>query len=205
MNTPAYQTINGIITTSDDPQRSLWYANCGYWTDDWTKLKSLSVGIPICPICSCPGFVIVAQEWFEGAKRFELENPHFARYTEFLEKTKERCFKGVTLEQHFGKWLAEQDFAAIKDKIVKANEAVEALDVRKNVRERGGLMEMILNIHTTNTGSQERPDDQQENDRQILRKYLDVWEPSKVEMYRPFEDGLRALAELVLKEEQWYE
>ncbi len=42
-----FQTEDGHATNEHDGSRAMWYGNCGYWTDDWTKLKLAgSSGIP---------------------------------------------------------------------------------------------------------------------------------------------------------------
>lgn len=87
---PSYQKNNGEATTADDPSRMLWYsAGCGYFTDDWNKLKS-SMGIPCCPTCGCPGMLTEVSKWEQGAFEFDKGNPG---YLAFLKNNKEKCFK----------------------------------------------------------------------------------------------------------------
>ncbi len=101
-----YQRIdNGQATTVDDPKRGIWYsAHCGFWTDDWTTLKAMPVGIPCCPDCGCPGMQTNAEDWHGGADRFQAEgNP---RYTEFLALRKEKCGgRGFGFMSAYKDWL----------------------------------------------------------------------------------------------------
>lgn len=91
---PKYLNTHGDETTSEDPQRQVWYGvSCGYWTDDWSLLKlsknrSDGPGIPCCPVCAQPGFVEVFQKWNEAMVEYEKLVPG---YTAFI--SKERCRK----------------------------------------------------------------------------------------------------------------
>jgi hypothetical protein len=38
---PQYVTENGQCVNAADPHRGVWYGWCTYWTDDWSKLKTL--------------------------------------------------------------------------------------------------------------------------------------------------------------------
>lgn len=59
-----YITTHGEPTHKDNTQREIWYsAHCTYWTDDWSKLKTVGPGIPVCPYCSCPGMQLMALHW----------------------------------------------------------------------------------------------------------------------------------------------
>lgn len=97
-----YYNINtGEPTTADDPDRGIWYGLCTYWTDDWAKVAS--GGIPCCPVCESPGFVIDAGEWFDDASQFEANgNP---RYVEFVKQSKEQCRKPLRLLEWYRQWL----------------------------------------------------------------------------------------------------
>lgn len=80
---------NGEHTTSDDPERGVWYAsgNCGYWTDDWSKLPSRG-GIPSCPGCGAPGFQTTARGWWAGVDSYDKDHPY---YKAFVSESKEHC------------------------------------------------------------------------------------------------------------------
>lgn len=85
-----YQDKSGRSTTATDPGRLIWYsAHCGYWTDDWSLLKTIGPGIPCCPVCSCPGMQTSAGDWETGAKNFDTEQPG---YLAFLNGHKAHCF-----------------------------------------------------------------------------------------------------------------
>lgn len=102
--TAKYVKENGRHTAHNDPQRLVWYGPCTYWTDDWTKLKSIGPGIPCCPHCKCPGFQTTYEHWEDGVKGFELNN--HPRYEEFVNKTKETCFgRGVDFIKKYEQWL----------------------------------------------------------------------------------------------------
>ena len=82
---PSYQRLkDGEPTTADDGERGVWYSaggTCGYWTDDWDKLKTAGM-IPCCPTCGAPGMQITFAKWIDGAKLFEDEGN--AWYRKFL-------------------------------------------------------------------------------------------------------------------------
>lgn len=83
--------VNGKPVSADDPNRLLWYsAGCGYWTDDWDKLKRTGPGIPCCPRCKCVGMQIDAGKWEKGAKEFDANDPG---YEKFLNERKEKCLR----------------------------------------------------------------------------------------------------------------
>jgi hypothetical protein len=53
---------------------NVWYALCGYWTDDWAKLASSTAdghGIPLCPGCGAPGFIQPSAEWWAAVDAYE--------------------------------------------------------------------------------------------------------------------------------------
>lgn len=80
----------GNVTTADSPNRAIWWANCGYWTDDWDSLAS-SNGIPTCPECGCPGFNGTAEDFLGGSlDRYDSEHPG---YKDFLLRSKNTCMK----------------------------------------------------------------------------------------------------------------
>ncbi len=84
--------MNGIRVQPDDPGRAVWWANCGYWTDDWDALKSAG-GIPVCPECGCPGFFATADQFLGSAlEEYDKRNPGYA---EFLKRSKGVCMKAV--------------------------------------------------------------------------------------------------------------
>jgi hypothetical protein len=69
----------------------IWYAagQCGYWTNDWSKLAKTAGGIPCCPQCGAVGFQCTEQEWLGGAEKLEM-NGH-PKYVQFLIDEKELC------------------------------------------------------------------------------------------------------------------
>lgn len=87
---------------AEDPKRGVWYATnphlCGYWTDDWSKLSRfgvgtvVTVGIPCCPFCGCPGMQITFEEWMGGAREHERKEDK-PRYADFVTWHKEKCAK----------------------------------------------------------------------------------------------------------------
>jgi hypothetical protein len=103
---PDYRTLKDKSTTDADDDRAIFYGigECGYWTDDWSKL-STHRGIPSCPICGNVGRQVTAREFFRGLQDFEdKSNP---RYVEFMTKTKESCdFKRFI--RRYPEWLKAQ-------------------------------------------------------------------------------------------------
>lgn len=85
-----YVTEDGKLVASDDPNRTIWYGQCGFWTDNWNVLKKVGPGIPCCPKCTTPGFICVASDWFSGAKKMDNEEPG---YLKCLEDYKEKCYR----------------------------------------------------------------------------------------------------------------
>ena len=58
--------LDGKPAAEDDVMRGVWYSSrCKYWTDDWSKLKKVGPGIPVCPECQSVGFQTVYQN-FQG-------------------------------------------------------------------------------------------------------------------------------------------
>jgi hypothetical protein len=112
LRAPRYQRCDtGETTTGDDPDRSVWYAagNCGYWTDDWSKVGSGERGIPCCPLCRAVGFYTHAGKWTDGAEKFEADG--HPRYLEFLGLNKERCVgrgNNLGFTDRYEVWLKEQ-------------------------------------------------------------------------------------------------
>ena len=104
---PNFRRLNGEATTSDDPQREMFYAaHCGYYTDDWSKLKvtGINVRIPCCPKCGCVGFQTTVFSWLSGARKYEQEGyPH---YVEFINQAKEKCYgKNFNFEKEYKLWI----------------------------------------------------------------------------------------------------
>lgn len=87
---PKFVTENGNEVKSADIRRAIWYGNCGFWTDDWDKVTKVGPGIPACPKCKTPGFICAASQWFDGAVRFDKDQPG---YSAFLESNKEKCYR----------------------------------------------------------------------------------------------------------------
>jgi len=99
---------NGLATTADDPKRGIWYASCGFWTDDWNQLAAATPGIPICPKCGCPGYQNEAEKWFEGAKQYE-DDKH-PGYVQFLEELKETCCgRNFSFATYYEKWREDNE------------------------------------------------------------------------------------------------
>lgn len=116
-----YITTHGEPTTAQDEQRVIWYsAQCTFWTDDWSLLKTVGPGIPCCPHCMMPGMQTMFKHWDKGAKEMDTREPGY--YT-FLQDVKDKCLgKG----QAIGKiWNTIQQTgkgklsAALKDLIEK--------------------------------------------------------------------------------------
>lgn len=91
---PKYMTTNGAAAECIDPNRSVWYGQCGYWTDDWDAVVLVGPRIPACPKCKVPGFIGTAREWESGAVAFASTADN-AGYVEFLNANKAKCFKGT--------------------------------------------------------------------------------------------------------------
>lgn len=85
-----YQRIHdGAVTTADDPERGIWYSiRCGYWTDDWSKLKAVGPGIPVCPKCQSPGMQTTAKDRAAGVEQWAKDHPN---YEHEINAKKERC------------------------------------------------------------------------------------------------------------------
>lgn len=80
----------GTPVSAESLERTIWYGQCGYWTDDWDKTVRIGSGIPACPKCKTPGFICVAREWFIGAEAFDKKEPG---YLAFLRTHKEKCYR----------------------------------------------------------------------------------------------------------------
>lgn len=104
---PKILDITGKSTDRANPKRLLWYGMCGYWTDDWDKLKK-NGGIPCCPNCRSVGMQIEAGKWEEGAKKFEEEGHPL--YTEFVAAEKELCHspQRSNFLQRYETWMKER-------------------------------------------------------------------------------------------------
>lgn len=85
---PRYRRENGDSTTADDPQRVMWYsASCGYWTDDWSKLKKAG-GIPCCPTCGMVGMQAEYGSWMCGAEEYGETHPG---YMDLIRRCRDQC------------------------------------------------------------------------------------------------------------------
>ncbi len=73
----------------DSPERTIWYGDCGYWTDDWDKLTIVANGIPVCPICGIPGYYGTAREFL--GPDLDTYNKHNPGYKKYLLANKEKC------------------------------------------------------------------------------------------------------------------
>ncbi len=90
--TLGYITLEGKVTTAEDPQRGVWYsasADCRYWTDDWNKLGSIGPGIPCCPRCGCVGYQTTYKHWMDKASKYEKED--HPGYVAKMNSWKEHC------------------------------------------------------------------------------------------------------------------
>jgi hypothetical protein len=104
----AYRTEGGEETTGDNPHRLLWYGSCGYWTDDWEKVRSTDTsGIPNCPVCHAVGYQIRAHEWFRSAEKFERQG--HVHYEEFIRAVKEQCGGGVLLMDRYSDYCMTRE------------------------------------------------------------------------------------------------
>jgi hypothetical protein len=106
---PQFVTLAGRRTALTDPERGVWYGQCGFWTDDWAALVKIGPGIPACPKCKVPGFQTTAKEWEANARTHEANGN--AGYMNFLLLHRERCYrhveKGLT-----GVWEAARERAS---------------------------------------------------------------------------------------------
>lgn len=100
-----YCTEDGKITNADDPKRAIWYGSCGYWTDDWDKLKKVGSGIPCCPICSCVGYQTTYLLWQTSIDKHKEK---YKGYNKFIEGLKERCFHPSAFNNEYSKWLSRE-------------------------------------------------------------------------------------------------
>ena len=84
---------SGEEVAADHPDRGVWQGatpGCGYWTDDWDKLKVGELNsIPMCPVCSSVG---LQTEWskMEAAIVHQEANGHMF-WREFVMSMKEVC------------------------------------------------------------------------------------------------------------------
>ena len=105
------QHYNGSRTTAEDQTRVLWYGSCGFWTDDWDLIKTTDGtdgGIPCCPTCGCPGFIITAKQWFVGVEKFQADG--HPRYREFIDSIKGKCFgRKADIVEQYQKWFAANE------------------------------------------------------------------------------------------------
>lgn len=96
-----YQTLEGQVTTNQDPNRGVWYAagsTCGYWTDNWDKLLKSELGIPCCPNCGSVGFQTTWKKWTDGAGSFEADG--HPSYLTFCLEIQAKCGAAINV-----KWM----------------------------------------------------------------------------------------------------
>lgn len=94
-----FVTLQGSVTVSDDPQRAVWYStNCHYWTDNWTKLRLVMHGLPVCLGCGSPGLQATFAPWWKAAEQHEQAG--HPGYCERLKSWKEKCER--TSKPHAG-------------------------------------------------------------------------------------------------------
>lgn len=67
----------------------VWYGLCGYWTDDWSKLRTVGSGIPCCPECGAVGFQQSADEWWRQVDAYEAAG--HSGYRAKVEADKGKC------------------------------------------------------------------------------------------------------------------
>ena len=111
---PKYCTERGIIVTADNPDRTIWYGQCGYWTDDWDLLKKVGPGIPCCPKCGTPGFIDSAINWLSGAEKYDEKEPG---YFKCLNASKEKCYRHYP-KGFYTVWEMEKSSKEKKDEAV---------------------------------------------------------------------------------------
>lgn len=95
LKTPPYQLRNGQVCTKEDPNREMWYSSsgeCGYWTDDWSKLLIGVDAIPRCPKCGMVGMQASMASWLAGALKYQSEG--HPCYVDFTKNSKEQCKAG---------------------------------------------------------------------------------------------------------------
>jgi hypothetical protein len=68
----------------------IWFRECGYWTDDWSKLGNRN-GMPVCPICEKPGLHLELDLFLNTIKSIDAETPGVAQ---FILSTNETCLVG---------------------------------------------------------------------------------------------------------------
>lgn len=109
-------TADGKQTDTKDPNRMVWYGDCGYWTDNWEKLGKTSHSIPCCPTCKRPGYQGTYLQWILGVKQFDTqEHPGYHHFV--LNEGKEACGE-------LQKWMEEHypDEEALKKHQILATE-----------------------------------------------------------------------------------
>lgn len=75
-----FVTESGRSTRADDPKRSVFYAVCGFWQDDWSVIPE-SGKIPVCPGCRRVGFITNAGDWERGVAEQDGREPGYAAFT----------------------------------------------------------------------------------------------------------------------------
>lgn len=97
--------------------QEIWYGPCGFWTDDWSKLSTITMereyqsgeiqarsGIPCCPKCKAPGFQSSKADW---EKRIAELNKTYPLYDRFIQRTKNVCSgRGYKLRRDYGSFVA---------------------------------------------------------------------------------------------------
>jgi hypothetical protein len=105
---PNYRRLDtGESVGENNPNRGIWYSAgiCGYWTDDWDKIKLNELRIPSCPSCGMVGFQTTAKSWFAGAKIFEEEGN--TGYLHFLTTNKEKCDTSKSFLDRYRQYLED--------------------------------------------------------------------------------------------------
>lgn len=103
--------IEGERVCFDEPERLIWYGNCGFWTDDWDKVSKNE--IPCCPHCGVVGFQMTWTKWKKEIKEFNKNNP---QYLEFMLFHQEQCLPGNTTIEKYKKWVLTK-FNTLKEYI----------------------------------------------------------------------------------------
>ena len=138
----------------------------------------------------------------------------------FAKKSVEVCqvceSKGQWQHPHNGDWVncscqrKEKPEEKMPEKIVAASQPAitPAGPMSKYKRhDNRSVLEIILDVHTTNTGSYERSDEDQTKDQEYLAKRLKDWYPqwdlSKSQAgFLRFDEAVRNLVKVVLEEEE---
>lgn len=81
----------GEMCSADDPDRLVWFGDCGYWTDNWELLYKSGMIQPSyhCPRCNAKLHSFSASIWDEGVENWNSDYPG---YDKWINDNKEVCF-----------------------------------------------------------------------------------------------------------------